>query len=62
MVGYWGFDNMIFVYDNNFVIVDGNIDICFIDDIFVKFKSFGWYVFEVEDGFNDFVVIVDVFE
>ncbi|WVO24458.1 transketolase [Cryptococcus decagattii] len=62
MAGHWGLDNMILVYDNNSVTVDGNIDICFTDDTNAKLKSLGWHVLEVEDGSNDLAAIVDAFE
>lgn len=53
MAGHWGLDNLIMVYDNNRVTVDGTIDDCFTDDTSAKMKSMKWHVIEVYDGSND---------
>ncbi|WWC64906.1 transketolase [Kwoniella dejecticola CBS 10117] len=62
MAGHWGLDNLILVYDNNSVTVDGSIDICFTDDTSAKLKSMGWHVLEVDDGSNDLAAIVEAFD
>ena len=46
-------DNLILVYDNNAITVDGNIDECFTDDTSAKLKATGWEVIDVYDGSND---------
>lgn len=53
MAGHWGLDNLILIYDNNAVTVDGNIRDCFTDDTSAKLKATGWEVIEVYDGSND---------
>ncbi|KAK8853030.1 transketolase [Kwoniella newhampshirensis] len=58
MAGHWGLDNLIMIYDNNAVTVDGNIDACFTDDTSAKLKAVGWHVIEVEDGSNDLAAIL----
>ncbi|WWC95056.1 transketolase [Kwoniella sp. B9012] len=62
MAGHWGLDNLILVYDNNSVTVDGTIDICFTDDTSAKLRSMGWHVLEVDDGSNDLAAIVEAFD
>jgi dihydroxyacetone synthase len=53
IAGHFGLDNLILIYDNNAITVDGNIDECFTDDTSAKLKATGWEVIEVYDGSND---------
>lgn len=58
MAGHWGLDNLILIYDNNSVTVDGTIASCFTDDTSAKLRATGWHVIDVEDGSNDLVAVV----
>jgi len=53
MAGHFGLDNLILIYDNNSITVDGTIDNCFTDNTSAKLKATGWEVLEVYDGSND---------
>lgn len=53
LAGHLGLDNLILVYDNNAVTVDGNIDACFTDDTSAKLRAMGWETIDVYDGSND---------
>ena len=53
LAGHWGLDNLILIYDNNNVTVDGSIDSCFTDDTSAKFRAQNWNVIDVYDGSND---------
>lgn len=53
LAGHLGLDNLILIYDNNSVTVDGNIDSCFSEDTSAKLKAQGWHVIEIDDGSND---------
>lgn len=53
LAGHLGLDNLILVYDNNSVTVDGSIDNCFTEDTSAKLKAQGWHVIDVYDGSND---------
>ena len=46
-------DNLILIYDNNRVTVDGSIDNCFTEDTSAKLVAQGWHVIDVYDGSND---------
>lgn len=46
-------DNLILVYDNNAVTVDGRIDNCFTENTSKKLEAQGWNVIDVYDGSND---------
>ena len=53
LAGHFGLDNLILIYDNNGVTVDGSINSCFTDDTSAKFRAQGWEVIDVFDGSND---------
>ncbi|ORY25855.1 putative dihydroxyacetone synthase [Naematelia encephala] len=58
MAGHWGLDNLILIYDNNSITVDGSIANCFTDDTSAKLKATGWEVIDVYDGSNDLAAIL----
>lgn len=43
-VGYWGFGKLIVFYDDNYIFIDGYIDIFFMEDVVVCFNVYGWYM------------------
>jgi dihydroxyacetone synthase len=53
LAGHLGLDNLVLIYDNNSVTVDGNIDSCFTDDTSAKLQATGWHVIDVYDATND---------
>jgi dihydroxyacetone synthase len=53
IAGHLGLDNLILIYDNNAVTVDGNIDACFSEDTSAKLAAQGWHVIEIDDGSNN---------
>ena len=60
LAGHLGLDNLILIYDDNRVTVDGNIDICFTEDTNAKVLAMGWEVIDVQgDAINDVAAIVD---
>lgn len=58
MAGHWGLDNLVLIYDNNSVTVDGVIANCFTDDTSAKLAATGWHVIDVYDGSNDLAAVV----
>ncbi|KAJ9119051.1 hypothetical protein QFC22_003542 [Naganishia vaughanmartiniae] len=62
LAGHLALDNLILIYDNNSVTVDGNIDSCFSEDTSAKLKAQGWHVVEVDDGSNDLAAVLDGFD
>lgn len=58
LAGHWGLDNLVLIYDNNSVTVDGPIDSCFTDDTSAKLRATGWHVIDVQDGSNDLAAVV----
>ncbi|OXG81304.1 hypothetical protein C350_03158 [Cryptococcus neoformans MW-RSA36] len=53
LAGHLGLDNLILIYDNNAVTVDGRIDNCFTENTSKKLQAQGWNVIDVYDGSND---------
>lgn len=58
MAGHFGLDNLVLIYDNNGVTVDGGIANCFTDDSSAKARATGWEVIDVYDGSDDVGAIV----
>lgn len=61
-VGYWGLGKLIVFYDDNYIFIDGYIDIFFIEDVGKCFEVYGWYVQYVSDGNINLEAIVEVIE
>ncbi|WP_419800959.1 transketolase [Mucilaginibacter sp.] len=48
--------NMIYLYDDNHISIEGDTDIAFTEDVAARFKAYGWHVQVVDDG-NDVAAI-----
>lgn len=60
IAGHLGLDNLILIYDNNSVTVDGSIDSCFTEDTSAKLAAQGWHVIDVQDGSNDVSLLMSL--
>lgn len=52
LAGSLGLGNMIYLYDDNHITIEGNTDITFNEDVGKRFEAYGWHVQELPDG-ND---------
>lgn len=52
IAGHLKLGNLIYLYDDNHISIEGNTNITFTEDTAIRFESFGWHVQTVEDG-ND---------
>jgi transketolase len=52
LAGHLKLDNLIYLYDDNKVTIDGPTDLAFSEDVTKRFEAAGWEVTVVEDG-ND---------
>jgi transketolase len=53
LAGHLGLDNLIVVYDDNYISIDGNTSLSFTEDRAKRYKAYGWNVQEVGgDGNN----------
>ena len=49
--GHHKLDNIIYIYDDNSITIDGNTNLTFSDDIPAKFEAIGWHTVSI-DGHN----------
>lgn len=56
MAGHLGLGNLIFLYDDNLISIEGDTSIAFTEDVTKRFDGFDWQVLEVSNG-NDLEAI-----
>ena len=56
VAGHLALGNLIFLYDDNHITIEGNTDITFTEDVSKRFEAFGWHVQTLPDG-NDTAAI-----
>src|SRR5829696_7975511 len=56
LAGHLKLDNLIYLYDDNKITIDGSTDLAFTEDVTKRFEAAEWHVSEVEDG-NDIKAI-----
>lgn len=52
LAGHLGLGNLIWLYDNNHITIEGDTSLAFSEDVATRFKAYGWNVLHVEDA-ND---------
>ena len=50
--GHLGLGNIVYLYDDNHISIEGNTNITFQEDVAKRFEAYGWHVQVLEDG-ND---------
>ncbi|KAK2687781.1 hypothetical protein QWA68_013222 [Fusarium oxysporum] len=50
LAGHLRLGNLICVYDDNRITIDGDISCTFTEDVVKRYESYGWHVITVEDG------------
>jgi transketolase len=53
LAGHLGLDNLIVIYDDNQVTIDGKTEISFTEDVLKRFEAYGWYVQEIKGDGHD---------
>lgn len=48
LAGHLGLDNLVYLYDDNSITIDGRTDIAFSEDVPRRFEGFGWHVTTVD--------------
>jgi len=61
LAGHLKLGNIIYVYDDNHISIEGDTDITFSDDTAQRFESYGWHVQELDDG-NDVEALSEAIE
>lgn len=52
LAGHLKLGNIIYLYDDNHISIDGSTDLSFTEDRIERFEAYGWHVQRIEDG-ND---------
>ncbi|RDA89966.1 hypothetical protein CP533_6678 [Ophiocordyceps camponoti-saundersi (nom. inval.)] len=53
LAGHLQLGNLICIYDDNHISIDGNTNCAFTEDVVMRYEAYGWHVVTVEDGNND---------
>lgn len=53
LAGHLQLGNLIAIYDDNHISIDGDTNCAFTEDVVLRFKSYGWHTEIVEDGDHD---------
>jgi transketolase len=56
LAGHLKLGNLIYLYDDNHITIDGSTDLAFSEDVATRFEAYGWHVQTVDDG-NDLEAI-----
>lgn len=56
IAGHLGLGNIVYLYDDNHITIEGNTNITFQEDVGKRFEAYGWHVQAVEDG-NDLATL-----
>lgn len=56
LAGHLGLGNIIYLYDDNHISIEGDTSITFNEDVALRFEAYGWHVQTIEDG-NDILAI-----
>ncbi len=56
IAGYLALGNLIFLYDDNHITIEGNTNITYTEDVAKRFEAYGWHVQTLTDG-NDTTAI-----
>ena len=57
IAGHLGLGKLIYLYDENFITIEGKTDITYSDDVVKRFKGYGWHVQHLGDAANDLDVL-----
>ncbi len=61
LAGHLGLSNLVWIYDNNHITIEGGTDLAFSEDVAARFKAYGWNVQHVEDA-NDLEMLERVLQ
>jgi transketolase len=54
LAGHLALDNLIWVYDDNKITIDGDTSLSFTEDVSARFQANGWHTITVKNGDSDF--------
>ena len=50
LAGTLGLDNLVLIWDDNAITIDGGTDLAFAEDVRARYRAYGWRVIEVDDA------------
>ena len=48
LAGLWGLDNLVVIWDDNRITIDGSTELSFTEDVAKRFEAYGWFVQNVD--------------
>jgi transketolase len=57
LAGHLGLDNLIVIYDDNHITIDGDTELSFTEDVAKRYKAYNWNVIVVDGDGNDLQAI-----
>ena len=57
LAGHLGLNNLIVIYDDNHITIDGNTELSFTEDTTGRYKAYGWNVIVVDGDGNDMAAV-----
>ena len=58
--GQLGLGNLIFLYDDNHITIEGNTNITFREDVGARFEAYGWHVQVLGEGSGNDIAAIDL--
>jgi len=58
LAGHLGLGNLVLIYDDNRISIDGNTNLAFTEDVSARYRAYGWNVIEVPLAVNGDIDIV----
>ena len=53
LAGHLGLDNLVIIYDDNHITIDGDTDLSFSEDVAARYRAYGWHVIEIGGDAHD---------
>lgn len=53
LAGHLGLDNLVVIYDDNHITIDGDTDLSFSEDVAARYRAYGWHVIEIDGDGHD---------
>lgn len=57
LAGHLQLGNLIAIWDDNHISIDGDTNVAFTEDVAKRYEAYGWHVVTVDDGDNDLAAI-----